>query len=99
MHHTSLNTALAEIRANLSVVAHLAPHVEEIRYERPEGYGARPDSDGVSRPVEQIVLATDDRGVSRHVQSALYELNVAAIASARAAHALDAAQTAWEHNR
>lgn len=99
MHHISLTDAARTLGDNVALVRHLASIVETIRYELPEGYGARADADGIARPVEQVLLANETRGVTRHVDEALYALNIAAGETAKAARALDSAITAWEHPR
>lgn len=78
------------------VVSHLAGIVEDIRTSKPLGYGSPASYDGTARPVEDIVMALDTRGVSDEVISARHLLTQAAALTERAAHHLDGAITAWE---
>lgn len=99
MRNTDLNNAVKAVRENLAVAAHLANIAEEIRYDLPQGYVTRPDSDGISRPVEALIIAHEDRGIAAEISAAIEALNKAGHAVGVAAKAMDRAVSRWENQR
>jgi hypothetical protein len=95
-YNDDLSAASYRLSGALKVAKHLAGVVDEIRTSKPRGYGSPASYDGAARPVEDVVVALDDRGVSDQVIRARKLLNQAAELTERAAHHLDGAVTAWE---
>lgn len=99
MRNTDLNAAVSAVRENLAVAVHLANIAQEIRYDLPQGYVARPDRDGTQRPVEALVIAHEDRGITAEINDAIARLNRAAAEVGNAARAMDRAINRWENKR
>lgn len=84
------------LRQAVLVAANRADIVEEIRHQLPRGYSAITPGDWASRPVESLVEALDDRGVTDRVLQARRRLSAAAALVEEAARDLDAAIDLWE---
>lgn len=96
------DTLLAECRRArdaLLVATHLAGIADEIRSLMPLGYGVASAHDGTPRPVEDVVSALDDRGVSDRVLRSRRRLALAASLIEESARELDEAVSAWEGAR
>lgn len=77
MYESSLTKALSSVVRAAKTASEMAPVLEDLRYKLPAGYGvARPD-DGISRPVEDILVAQQERGITEQVDQALLGLNYA----------------------
>lgn len=92
----SLSAQCSRARSALLVASHLAGILDEVRHLPPIGYGSAPSYDGVSRPVEDVVSALDDRGISDKSFSARRDLTQAAVLLERAARTINDAVTAWD---
>lgn len=92
----NLSTHCARLSDALKVATHLADITDDIRSTKPIGYRSEPSHNGTPRPVEDVVIALDDRGVTNNVLTARRLLQRAAELTERAAHHLDGAVTAWE---
>ena len=95
-HTTDLRAAVADVRARLHTVAHLADVLQEVRYDMPPGSQVRPDRDGVSRPVEALLAEREARGVDAEIELALDALRDAMVALDLAERALCGGISAWE---
>lgn len=92
----SLAAQCSRARSALLVAAHLAGILDEVRHLPPVGYGSAPSFDGITRPVEDVVSALDDRGISDKSIAARRDLTRAAELIERAARGMDEAITAWD---
>lgn len=79
-------------------LAYLTDTAEAIRTTRPPGYTYLKSNDGVRRPVEDVIVALDDRGVSSALFNAGHALEAAIYAAERAVGFLDDAIVRWEGN-
>lgn len=93
---STLASECTRTRNALLVASHLASQADEISTMMPLGYGREPSHDGISRPVEVLLSALDDRGVSDLVLRARRQLHNASLLVESAARELDQAISAWE---
>lgn len=92
----SLSLLASRLRVLASTALKNADLVEAIRTDKPRGYHVARSADGVPRPVEEIIQALDDRGVTSAVYNAGHALE-SAIQTVEAANVfLDAAIDRWE---
>lgn len=84
----------AEAVAELA--AHYAAIAEEIRYDLPVGYNAGRPADGIRRPVEDLLVAQENRGVMPLITEAVNSLNRAVQEAATAVYEIDHAIARWE---
>lgn len=94
-----LTTTAAQLQDTAALITHLAILAEDIRTTRPRGYGVARPIDGVRRPVEDIIVALDDRGVTAAIYNAAHTLAAALNAAKQAALYLDDAINKWEGDR
>lgn len=92
----SLLGDVAEVVAEL--VSHYASIAQEVRYDMPVGYSAGRPADGINRPVEDLIVAQETRGITPLVNEAVNALNRAVQEAATAAYELDHAISRWESN-
>ena len=92
----STTTQCERLRRAVLVAASRADIVEEIRHQLPRGYSSVTSREWASRPVESLVEALDDRGVTDRVLRARRRLSAAAALVEEAARDLDAAIDLWE---
>lgn len=92
----SLSTLAARLTDTARVVAHLAEVAEEISTDLPVGYRAARPIDGVPRPVEDILIGLEDRGVTPALINGRVALTIAVREAGNAARALDSAISRWE---
>lgn len=91
MFDTNLTTSLASVIRQAKTASEMTPVLEDLRYKLPTGYGvARPD-DGIQRPVEDVLVAQEERGVSAQVDQALLALRYARYNLEAAIEAMNAA--------
>lgn len=84
------------LRQAVLVAANRADIVEEIRHQLPRGYSSVTPREWARRPVESLVGALDDRGVTDRVLRARRRLSAAAALVEEAARDLDSAIDLWE---
>lgn len=77
MFDSNLTTSLASVIRAAKKASDMAPVLEDLRYKLPTGYGVERPSDGIRRPVEDVLVALETRGVTPHVDQALLALRYA----------------------
>lgn len=77
MFDRSLTSTLSSVVRAAKNASEMAPVLEDLRYKLPAGYHAPRPDDGIARPVEDILVAQEERGVTEQVDQALLGLNYA----------------------
>ncbi|MER7077943.1 hypothetical protein SAMN02982929_07180 [Saccharopolyspora kobensis] len=96
MFDSNLVTSLASVIHKARTASEIAPILEDLRHKLPAGYGVARPADGVHRPVEAVLVAQEDRGITPEVTTALTALRYARHNLEAAIEAMNAAVDRWQ---
>lgn len=92
----ALDILVKRLDLTLPDLKRLSDLAESVRTTRPQGYATLRSGDGVSRPVEDVIVALDDRGVTAALYNAGHHLEAAIYAAEWAVDQLNEALNRWE---
>jgi hypothetical protein len=92
-----LSALAQQLRDSASLVSSLAGLTDEVRHTLPRGYHPPRSQDGITRPVEDIIVALETRGVTSALSSAHHHMVNSLREAETAALLLNRALTRWEN--
>lgn len=95
MFETNLTASLGSVIRAAKTASEMAPVLEDLRYKIPNGYGVARPSDGIRRPVEDVLVAQEERGITAQVDQALLAFRYARHNLEAAIEAMNAAIDLW----
>lgn len=96
MRNTDTVAALSALIKAAKTASEIAPVLESRRQQLPIGYSPGRPLGGVARPVEELIVAHEARGVSAQVDIAVNALDQATMHLQVAIEAMNTAMDRWE---